>query len=129
MSHRGNKKIFLLTSTLIIACLSLLAFSPACIEKVHPLTIENQTGQALQIFLGVEGMEDYTIEKYFHIGTIPAHKTVTIGDSGIVPKSGFDYHSLIEAKNDADTVLFSQWYTTDELEEIDWTIVIPPPSE
>lgn len=120
----------LLANFLIIVCLLILAFSPACIiEKMHPLTIENQTAQALQIYVGLEGMEDYTVEKYNHIGTVPANKTVTIGDSGIVPSYGFDYHSLIEAKNDTDNMLFSKWYTTDELEDLDWTIVIPPPSE
>lgn len=108
----------------------LLAFSPACIaEKIHPLTIENQTGQTLQIYVGWEDLgdrEDYTVEVYKHIGTVPGQKTVTIGDSHIVPKYGFDYHFLIEAKTDTDTVLFSKWYTTDELEDLAWKIVIPP---
>jgi hypothetical protein len=94
---------------------------------MHPLTIENQTGQALQIYVGWVHGEDDPIEVYNHIGTVPAHKTVTIGDSGIVPNYGFD--SLIEAKTDTDDVFFSQLYTIEELEDMDWTIVIPPPPE
>jgi hypothetical protein len=125
MSHQGNKKTVLLISSLLVACLSLLAFSPACIaEKIHPLTIENQTSQILQIYVGVGDMKDYTVKRYQQIGIVPANKTATIRDSGIVPNFSFD--SLIEAKTDTDAVLFSQWYTTDELEEIGWKIVITP---
>lgn len=127
MKRRGNKKIFLLTGSLIIACISLLVFPQACIEKTHPLTIENRTGQTLQIYVGLEGIGDYTVERFFYSGDVPAYETVTIRDSGIAPS--VYRHFLIEARTDTGAVLFSQWYSRAELGEMDYTVAIPPPSE
>jgi hypothetical protein len=121
----GNKKTVLLISSLLVVCLSLTAFSPACIaENIHPLTIENQTSQTLQIYVGLEGTEYYTVERYFHSGDVPANQTTTLRNSGIVPT--VYNHFLIQARTDTDDVLFSEWYTEDELKDLDWTVVIPP---
>jgi hypothetical protein len=124
MSHQGNKKILLLTSSLLIACLSLLVFPPACVEKIHPLTIENQTSTTLHIYVSAVYRGDNSIDRVYHVGDVLAVQTTTIRDSAIVPNVGYDY--LIEAKNDNDDVLFSRLYTIDELEDLDWKIVITP---
>lgn len=85
-------------------------FASLACEPTLPLEIENQTDTALTIY--VQGNEKLSVEpkKSVEVEGIPGTLT----------------HYLIEAKNSEGKVIYSRRFSTSELHDADWKVVIPP---
>jgi len=84
------------------------------------IKIENYSGIAVTIY--IEGLNH---------GEVQAGETEEIGTLEIwpnKPKPGFpeDHKYLIEAKTKEGEVIYSEGFTWYEIDDMDWTIVIPP---
>lgn len=106
MKNRRNKGILLLALTLLIA--ALLTANVAC-EPPVPLQVENRTDMVLTIY--VQGVEAGEVEP---------------SNSMRVKNLGATGYYLIEAKNTKSEVVYSRKLSFTELNDMDWTIVIPP---
>jgi hypothetical protein len=112
---RSNRLSLVLLSSLLL--ISLLA-SSACIgDPGSYLTIDNQTDLTLGIFID----ELPTID-------VPPHERERFSTIIIHPNPDFsdDHKYLIEAKTEDGEVVYSEEFTWQELDDMDWTIVIPP---
>ena len=120
MSYIARSKRFpivILSAVLIISLLT----SSACIgDPTVDLSVNNQTDQTVKIF--ISGLPQVYV---------PPGKVEKFATMQILPYSDLsppDHKYLIEAKTEDGEVVLSEEFTWQELEEIDWTIVIPPPT-
>ena len=82
------------------------------------LKVDNQTDQKLVIFI------DGYSQGYIQPGRITEIVTRAIDPLNIYP----DRKYLIEAKTEDGEVVYSEKFTWQELDDMDWTTVIPPPA-
>ena len=110
MSFSAMLLLFLLTSS---ACVCL--FDPA-----NYFYVDNQTDQTLV----------FSIDELQH-GNLPPGEITEIITIVINPSNVYtpDEKFLIEAKTSKGEVVYSEEFTWQELDDMDWTIVIPPPLE
>jgi len=83
---------------------------PLACEPPLPLQIENRTDMALTIYV-----------QEHEAGNVEPNKNVKI--EGI---PGTLTHYLIEAKNSKGEIIYSRKFSTSELHDADWKVVIPP---
>jgi hypothetical protein len=108
---RGRSNSALLF-TLVLLIVVMLPMGAAC-EPDVPLEIDNQTDMTLTIYL-----------KDNEKGTVGPKSTEKI--KGITGTLG---EWQIVAKNSQGEVVFSKIFTPTELHELDYKVVIPPPSQ
>ena len=108
---RGHSNSALLF-TLVLLIVVVLLMGAAC-EPYLPLEIDNQTDMALTIYLKDNEVGNVGPKSTEKIKRIPG----TLGEWQIV------------AKNSQGEVVFSKIFTPAELQELDFRVVIPPPSQ
>ena len=114
----GERRQSILLILMIMALLILLMTS-GC-DPGSYLTVDNRTDQTVEIF----------IENLNHVD-VPPRQVVNFGTMEIWPESDppwgtEDYKYLIEAKTKQGEIIYSEEFTWQELDGMDWTIVIPP---
>ena len=112
---RSNSALLFTLALLILVMLPILVMltmGTAC-EPDVPLEIENQTDMALTIYLKDNEKGTVGPKSTEKIKRIPG----TLGEWQIV------------AKNSQGEVVFSKIFTATELHELDYKVVIPPPSQ
>jgi hypothetical protein len=115
---RGKRLSLVILSAILL--ISLLA-SSACIgDPTVGLSVNNQTDQTVKFF--ISGLP----QVYVLPGEIKKFGTMQIPPySDVAPA---DQKYLIEAKTEDGEVVYSEEFTWQELDDMDWTIVIPPPA-
>ncbi len=108
MKQQQSSGILLLTIVFLIVVPLLMG--GACGERNLPLQVENRTDIALTIY--VQEHEAGSVEPYQSVKVKGIPGTLT--------------HYLIEAKNDEGEVIYSRKFSTSELHDADWKVVIPP---
>lgn len=116
MKYRAKiTRLTLMSLGAMFMLIIMLTLSVACmctITRCFDLVIENQSGQFVTIYSG----DDYKI------GEADAGEQINYN----VPEVGL-YH--FSAKNSQGEIIYSKEFAFYELEEADWKVVIPPPSE
>ena len=103
-----------------ILAISTLLFVTGC-EPAPEITFNNQQNQEVKIF-ATHVRDDGTTSNYVEQGIVPASATKII----TITFLGDEWVNRIEARNPSGEVVFSHDYNMDDLEEMDWIIVIPP---
>jgi hypothetical protein len=107
-------KILLVILSTLLLIVTLMGCDPSIL-----LRVENQSDSDITLFINekafgkMQAMEQET----FNTALIPYHPDA--------PWASEDY--LIEAKTSQGDVIYSEKFTWQELHDMDWTIVIPPP--
>jgi hypothetical protein len=117
---RSKRLSLILLSAILL--ISLLA-SSACIgDPTVGLSVNNQTDQTVKIF--ISGLP----QVYVLPREIKKFETMQIWGDDSPPWGDGDFKYLIEAKTEDGEVVYSEEFTWQELDDMDWTIVIPPPA-
>jgi hypothetical protein len=118
MRYMAKRRQILLAILSVISLLFLL-MSSGC-DPVKWFRVDNQTDQTVSIYITGVYQNDVASGEIRRIGTLQ-----------IPPKPGLPPHSpyLVEAKTKDGKVVYSKEFTWQELDDMDWTIVIPPPPE
>ncbi len=122
MVYKARSKRFSLVLLSAILLISLSA-SSACgciVDKFSHIWVDNRTDQTLDI--SIEG--DYFPLTDAPPGEVTEFVTSVIDTVDIYPDKKF----LIEAKTKDGEVVYSEEFTWQELDDMDWTIVIPSPA-
>ena len=120
-NSQSNFKLLGLTLLFVFAT---TLFSSACEPGGEPI-IENQLNQEVGIYVtlvSVNGNPDKT-ETPTDYGVVPAQTTKELASIVFVRRS---WVYRIEAVDPSGNVIFSHDYNMNDLEKIDWKIVIPP---
>lgn len=96
--------------------------SSACVcifEPANYFHVDNRTDQTLDFF--IDG---------FQHGDAPPGEITEVITIAINPSNVYtaDEKFLIEAKTKRGEVVYSEEFTWQELDDMDWTVVIPPPA-
>ena len=118
---RSKRLPLVLLSTMLLLFLFISSACACIVEPGVDLLINNQTDQTLEIY--IEG--DRTILPKALPGETTKISTMLINPIDIYPD---DHKFLIEAKTEEGEVVYSEEFTWQELDDMDWTIVIPPPA-
>jgi hypothetical protein len=110
----NNRKTLLAILSAILLIVTLMG----C-ERTILLHVDNQSDSDITLFINekVSTIVQATEQKTVNTTLIPYHPDA--------PWASDDY--LIEAKTSKDKVIYSERFTWQELHDMDWTIVIPPP--
>jgi hypothetical protein len=123
MVYTARSKRFPIVIFSVALLLVLLLSSSACTcDPAVWIEFNNQTDQTLSIFIdGSASQGDVLPGETLRTGTM------SIWGSPDPPWGDGDYKYLIEAKTKDGEVVYSEEFTWQELDDMDWTIVIPPP--
>jgi hypothetical protein len=113
-----NKRLFLFLLSAILL-ISLLASSAFIGDPGSYLTIDNRTDITLSIFIDELPTIDVPPQEKERFGTIIIHPNPDFSD---------DHKYLIEAKTKDGEVVYSEEFTWQELDDMDWKIVITSPA-
>ena len=105
---------------LLLFLLSTVILVTACEPGGEPI-IDNQSNHNVTIYV-IRVREDGTLGDSRNYGVVLAKTTKEIGSITFIPKAIF----RIEAVTSSGEVIFSKDYNMDDLEKINWKIVIPP---
>ena len=117
MMHYSTWSRQVLLVILMLACILFPFVHMGCDPSIL-LNVENQSDSNITIFINQRKLGNIQAneQEAFNTALIPYHP-----DAYWAPE---DY--LIEAKTIKDEVLYSERFTWQELDDMDWTIVIPP---
>jgi hypothetical protein len=102
--------------------LALLLSSSACTcDPAVWIEFHNQTDYTLSIYIGGAYQDDVAP------GQTLRFATMDIWGDDSPPWGDGDFKYLIEAKTNDGEVVYSEKFTWQELDNMDWKIVIPPP--
>jgi hypothetical protein len=111
--------LLLLSAILLIS----LLVSSACMDPCVWIEFNNQTDQTLSIHIGGSASQGDVLP-----GETLRTCTMSIWGDDSPPWGDGDFKYLIEAKTEDGEVVYSEEFTWQELDDMDWTIVIPPPA-
>ena len=114
-----NRSYFIFLG-IILLILFILFFLTAC-EPGGYITIQNQRSEEVSIYF-THVRTDGSLGRPSRQGIIPPNTAKKFG----IVFLGNEWIERIEAKDSLGSVVFSYDYNMDDLEKIDWKIVIPP---
>jgi hypothetical protein len=120
MVYKARSKRLSLVFLGVILLIPLLAASACTCDPAVWIKINNQTDQTVGIFIMGVYQNDVSPGEVRRIGTMEIW-----GDDS-PPWGDGNFLYLIEAKTDDGEVVYSEEFTWQELDDMDWTIVIPP---
>jgi hypothetical protein len=123
MVSKARSKRFPIVILGVALLLALLLSSSACTcDPAVWIEFNNQTDQILRIYIGSAYQDDVSP------GQTLRFATMDIWGDDSPPWGDGDFLYLIEAKTEGDEVVYSEEFTWQELDDMDWTIVITPPA-
>jgi hypothetical protein len=117
---RGKRLSIVILSAILLVLL--LTPSACTCDPAVWIEFNNQTDQTLGIFIGGAYQDDVSP------GETLRFATMAIWGSPNPPWGDGDFKYLVEAKTEDGEVVYSEEFTWQELDDMDWTIVIPPPA-
>jgi hypothetical protein len=121
MVHKAGSKRFPIVILSVALLLVLLLSSSACTcDPAVWIEFNNQTDYTLSIYIGGAYQDDVSPRQTLRFATMDIW-----GDDS-PPWGDGDFLYLIEAKTKDGEVVYSEEFTWQELDDMDWTIVITP---
>jgi hypothetical protein len=114
-----NNKRFVYIFTIVLVSLFLICCSSY--DMFVELTIENKTSQTIRIYINEYDNGSPTFQSPYYIGSVSAKSTKIIKKSRILPV--FDSY-LIQATTKSGNIIFTKYYTWEELNNLGLDIVI-----
>ena len=112
---------FTIFSLVLLLVFAIILFVSACEPGGYPI-IENQRNDDVRIFK-LHVREDGTLGEPIDYGIVPARTTKELAGITFVRRS---WVYRIEAVDPSGKVVFSHDYNMNDMEKIDWKIIIPP---
>jgi hypothetical protein len=122
MVYKAGSKRLLLVLLSAILLISLSASSACTCDPAVWIEFNNKTDYTLSIYIGGAYQDDVSP------GQTLRFATMDIWGDDSPPWGDEDFRYLIEAKTKDGEVVYSEEFTWQELDDMDWTIVIPPPA-